>query len=341
VRVALVAPPYLTVPPQGYGGIEQVVALLANGLSGRGHDVTLYASEGSDTAADLAEPVDEAPGPEALGDEFPALAHALRTYEDAASFDVIHDHTVAGTTIGVALGRRPLVHTLHGPWTAAARRYYALVDDRVDLVAISHAQQGANRSVRYAGVVPNGIDVAAHPFRAEKDEYLVFVGRANPDKGPEVAVEVARGAGLPLVIVTKRAEPVEARHWEVAVEPLLDADVTVHDDLPHDEVLSIVSRARAMVFPIQWPEPFGLVMAEALACGTPVITRPLGAACEIVSDGETGFLCTDVDAMVRAVRQVRRLSPEACRQRALHCFSAESMVAGYERVYESSVARLR
>jgi glycosyltransferase involved in cell wall biosynthesis len=336
VRIALIAPPYLTVPPQGYGGIEQVVALLANGLSACGHEVTLYASDGSDTAADLAPPLEEAPGPGALGDEFHGLAHALRSYEDGASFDIIHDHTVAGLTIGVALGRRPLVHTLHGPWTTAARRYYAQVHDRADLVAISHAQQRANPSVRYAGVVPNGIDVAAHPFRAEKDDYLVFVGRAHPDKGPEVAIEVAHDAGLPLVIVTKRAEPLEERHWEHAVAPRLDGDVTVHDDLPHDEVLPIVAGARAMVFPIQWPEPFGLVMAEALACGTPVITRPLGAATEIVSDGETGFLCPDLDAMVRAVGQVHRLSPEACRQRAEHCFSAEAMVAGYERVYDAA-----
>jgi glycosyltransferase involved in cell wall biosynthesis len=331
----------LTVPPRGYGGIEQVVALLANGLSARGHNVTLFASSGSETAADLAPPLEEAPGPEALGEELHALGHTLRAYLDPACFDVVHDHTPSGTAVGVAMGRRPLVHTLHGPWTDAARQYYGLVHERVDLVAISHAQRRGNPAVRYAGVVPNGIDIPAHPFRAEKDDYLVFVGRAHPDKGPEHAIDVARAAGKPLVLVTKRAEPVERDHWERAVAPRLGAGVTVYDDLPHHDVLELVAGARAMVFPIQWEEPFGLVMAEALACGTPVITRPLGAAQEIVTHGETGFLCDGTAAMARAVADVGCVSPAACRERAVRCFSAEAMVDGYERVYECATTSPR
>jgi glycosyltransferase involved in cell wall biosynthesis len=208
-------------------------------------------------------------------------------------------------------------------------------------VAISRAQRDANPLVRYAGVVPNGIDVDAHPFRSseDKDDYVVFVGRSNPDKGPELAIDVARAAGLPIMMVTKRAEPSEREHWECTVEPKLGPDVTVYDDIPHDDVLSLVASARAMVFPIQWDEPFGLVMAESLACGTPVITRPLGAAQEIVCDGETGFLCDSVEEMGDAVRAACRLSANACCEQARRRFSADAMVEGYERIYRA-VAQL-
>jgi len=138
-------------------------------------------------------------------------------------------------------------------------------------------------------------------------------------------------------MAVKRAEAHEQQHWEHAVAPRLGSDVTVLDDLAHDAVLGVVAAARAMVFPIQWDEPFGLVMAEALACGTPVITRPLGAAPEIVRHGETGFLCDGVDEMVRAVREAAQISPAACRARVAQRYSAEAMIDGYEDVYRRTV----
>jgi glycosyltransferase involved in cell wall biosynthesis len=334
----MIAPPYLTVPPRGYGGIEQVVALLADGLIGRGHEVTLFASGGSDSDATLVSPLPEAPGEESLDDDFDALSHVLDAYLDPGHFDIVHDHTVHGTALGVATGRDPLVHTLHGPWTRSARNYYSRIDRRAHLVAISRTQQQSNPDVAYAGLVPNGIDLASHPFRADKDDYLVFVGRCNRDKGPEVAVEVARRAAKPLVMILKRSEPHERLHWEREVEPRLGGNETILEDLPHDDVVKMVGRARAMLFPIQWAEPFGLVMAEAMACGTPVVTRPLGAATEIVVDGETGFLRESVDELVEAIGMTSELSPSACRKRVAECYSAESMVTGYERVYQRLAA---
>lgn len=338
MRIGVVAPPYLTVPPQAYGGIELVVAHLADGLVARGHDVTLFASGGSSTDARLVSPLADAPGEASLSDPFYAFAHVLEAYESERDFDVLHDHTVHGTALA-AMSRTPrVVHTLHGPWTGAARRYYRRLGDRVRLVAISDTQRAANPEAEYAAVVPNGVDLSSHPYREDHDGYLVFVGRVNREKGPEHAVEVARRAGLPLVMVVKRAEDFERRHWETHVAPRLRGDETVLDNLPHDEVLDLVAGARAMVFPIQWQEPFGLVMAEAMATGTPVVTRPLGAARELVRHGETGFLCDSVDDMVAAVHRVGTLSPAMCRAHVAKHYSSGAMVEGYERLYRRVVA---
>jgi glycosyltransferase involved in cell wall biosynthesis len=142
-------------------------------------------------------------------------------------------------------------------------------------------------------------------------------------------------------MVVKRAEPEEQRHWDEVVAPILTGQETVLEGVAHDEVVSLVAGARAMVFPIQWEEPFGLVMTEALACGTPVITRPLGAACEVVSHGETGFLCDTVEEMTDAVAMVATLSPQACRQSVIERFSGDAMVDGYERLYGSCVVTHR
>src|SRR6185295_2684150 len=232
----------------------------------------------------------------------------------------------------------PVVHTLHGPWTPGLKHKLGLVHDRVHLVAISHAQQRLNRNVRTAGVVHNGIDIAAHPFQREKEDFLLYLGRIHPDKAPEVAVEVAQKAGLPLTMIIKRSEPEEWEYWHDEVEPLVDDSITVIEQPAHDVKVDLLGRARALVCPINWPEPFGLVFAEALACGTPVITRPFGAAPEIVTS-DVGFLCDDVKDMVEAVEVVSKISPDACRARAVEHFSADAMVRGYTEVYASVLER--
>ena len=334
LRVALIAPPYFPVPPSGYGGIERVIAVLAAGLAERGHDVTLVAAAGSVADARIVTPLETAPllgDPSSFTDE---LCHALALYRIADQFDVIHDHSGVGAAIGGMLaGGTPVVHTLHGPWTDQSRRLYRLLDDRVALVAISHAQRAANPHVRYAGVVHNGIDMGLHPLTLRKEDFLVFVGRTSPEKRPEVAIEVARRAGLPLKMIVKRSEPAEVRYWDDVVAPLLGPDIEVVDQPPQAVKVRLIGQARAMLFPIAWPEPFGLVMTEAMACGTPVIARPLGAAPEVISDGVTGFLCHTDQQMVAAVEAAGDIDPRACRQVVQDRFSGESMVSGYERVY--------
>jgi glycosyltransferase involved in cell wall biosynthesis len=343
MRIAQIAPPWFTVPPTGYGGIELVVALLTEKLVDRGHDVVLFASSGSTTTAELVSPLD-APDPALLGNVWFEVCHALASYLEAGeAVDVIHDHSgIVGPALGALLGGSPpVVHTLHGPWTEPGRRYYALLQDRVSLVAISEAQRSDFPELRYAATVHNGIDLGAYPFleSADKEEYLVYIGRATPDKGPVQAIEVARQAKLPLKMLVKRNEPFELAYWDEAVAPKLHDEVEVFERVPHAVKADLLARARAMVFPIQWPEPFGLVMIEAMACGTPVVACPRGAATEIVSDGVTGFLRSSVDELAETVHQVGSCSSVACRERVAKRFSTEAMVTGYERVFEQVAAR--
>jgi glycosyltransferase involved in cell wall biosynthesis len=339
LRIALVAPPWLPVPPHGYGGTERVIALLADGLTAAGHHVTLFAAAGSRTTAHLVAPLDAPPAVIGAAPDEEAF-HTLAAFLARDEFDLIHDHTTLGPAFaGLLPDGPPVVHTLHGPWTPGLRHKLGLVGERVHLVAISHAQQRMNTSARISGVVHNGIDIDAHPFSARKggkdgEDFLLYVGRINPDKGPEVAIEVAQKTSLPLTMVIKRSEPEEWEYWHDEVEPLVDDSITVLEQPPHDVKVDLLGRARALVAPIHWPEPFGLVFVEALACGTPVITRPFGAAPEIVTP-EVGFLCDDVKDMVEAVDAARMISPHACRARAVDHFSGDAMVRGYTRIYES------
>jgi glycosyltransferase involved in cell wall biosynthesis len=337
LRVGMVAPPFLPVPPSGYGGIERVVAALTDGLAARGHDVTLFAAHGSTASALVATPLAEAPllgDPSAVSDE---IVHVLHAYLGAERFDVIHDHTGMGPVLGSLLPSTPVVHSLHGPWTPSSRRLVGLIHDRIHLVAISRYQRAANPGLRYAGVVYNGVDLQAHPFHATKEEFLIFMGRINPEKRPELAIQVARQAGRPLVMVVKRSEPSEREYWDQVVAPHLGSDVEVLDQPPHEVKVDLLGRARAMLFPIDWPEPFGLVMTEAMACGTPVIARPFGAAPEVVVDGVTGYLCSTLADMVRAVDEADKIRPASCRAHVERRFSSTTMVDGYERIYEAVV----
>ncbi len=340
MRIAEIAPPWFAVPPSGYGGIELVVALLADGLTEQGHDVTLFASGGSQTKATLVSPLIDPPDPALLGNPWFDAYHALSAYLAIGDeFDVVHDHSgITGSAMGALLrGNPPVVHTLHGPWTEVTRRYYDFLHEHVQLVAISEAQRADNPDVRYAGMVHNGIDLSSYPFRADKDDFLVYIGRASPDKGPSIAIEVARRAGLPLAMVIKKNEPFERAYWDEIVAPLLNDEVEVYEAISHEEKTDLLGRARAMVFPIQWPEPFGLVMAEAMACGTPVVACPAGAAVELVHDGVTGYLRGSIDGLVDAVSSIGNCSPSACRQYVDQHFSATVMVKHYERLFASIV----
>jgi glycosyltransferase involved in cell wall biosynthesis len=337
---AAIAPPWFAVPPTGYGGIELVVSLLADGLTEQGHDVTLFASGGSETKATLVSPLVDPPDPSLLGNPWFDAHHALASYLAIGDqFDVVHDHSgITGSALGALLrGNPPVVHTLHGPWTELTRRYYALLHDYVHLVAISESQRADNPDVGYAGTVHNGIDLDAFPFRVQKDDFLIYIGRANPEKGPAIAIEVARRAGLPLAMVVKKNEPFERTYWDEIVAPLLNDEVEVFEAISNEQKADLLSRARAMVFPIQWPEPFGLVMVEAMACGTPVVACPAGAAVELVENGVTGFLRDSIDELVAAVADIGECSPDACRRRVEESFSATAIVQGYEQIFESVV----
>jgi len=344
-RVAMLAPPWIPVPPPGYGGIELVLSLLCEGLVRRGHDVTLFAPPGSRSAAEVREVL-----PDAHEDDIQLAIHEAdhvarvfdaldRAAAEGNPYDVLHDHS--GFT-AVAMANRislPVVHTLHGPFTEDTIPFYVRHGGKARLVAISEAQRdSAPGGVRVDDVVPNPIDVDEWPFRPEKDDYLLWLGRFTPVKGPHRAIEAARAAGARLVL----AGPVQAgdeAYYREQVEPHVDGDRVSHvGEVQGERKTSLFAGARALLMPIRWDEPFGLVMVEALACGTPVVSFAEGAACEIVQPGVNGFLVEDEEQMAAALRDLPQISPQACRDSVARRYAVDTVVAGYESVYARAVS---
>jgi glycosyltransferase involved in cell wall biosynthesis len=340
VRIAVIAPPWYTIPPSGYGGIEWVVSLLADGLTDRGHEVTLFAPPGSETDARLVAPLRAVPPEELIGDPWYEASHVISVYDHGDEFDILHDHTgPAGVSIG-AMSDCPTVHTLHGPFTEQTTMLYGRIARQHWFVAISESQQSMGPSnMRWAGVIYNGIPIDRYPFREDKDDFLFFLGRADEEKAPHLAIQAARRAGRRLVLCVTTKNERERSYWAEMVEPLLSDDIEVRGECDQDQKAELLGRAAALLFPIQWPEPFGLVMTEAMACGTPVIAWRNGSVPEVVADGETGFIVDSVDEMAAAVDRVGELDPHVMRARVKELFSAEAMVAGYERVYQWVLAR--
>lgn len=337
VQVLQIAPPWFEVPPLRYGGTEVVVAGLTDGLVAAGHDVTLLASGGSRTAGCLRTVYDEPPSGQ-LGDLLVELPHVLAGYRDRWRHDLVHDHTPVGVAVGAMLDGPPIVHTVHGAWTPTLCRLYREVSKDVHLVAISHDHAArAPADLTLAGVVPNGIDLSRYPLSEEPSRDLGWVGRAGPDKGADIAVEVAHRLGRRLRMAVKINEPAEREWWDRVMVPHLDeVEVDVVRNATHAQKLEVLQGSQVLLFPIRWDEPFGLVMAEANACGTPVVAFRRGSAPEVLADGVTGVLVEpgDVDALTAAVDAAGRLDRRACRAHVAHSFSIERMVAGYLQLYE-------
>lgn len=343
MRILQIAPPWFCVPPVGYGGIEQVVAVLADGLVDAGHDVTLLASGGSTSKADVVSVFAEPPSAD-LGSSVHELTHVMAGFARRHEFDVIHDHSGYGAAaLGTFLDGPPVVHTLHGPWTPTVQAFFRRAAAGLHLVGISHDQRRrAPLGVAVPDVVHNGISLTDHPFRAEADpgSHLAFVGRANVEKGPEVAVSVARRTGRHLKMAMKINEPAEQRYWDRVVAPLLDgADVEVRRNGTKQDAIDVMSGAAATLFPISWPEPFGLVMIESMAVGTPVVGYAAGASTEVVDSGRTGYLVQpgDVDGLCAALDAASDLDRSVCRAHVARHFSNAAMVSGYEGVYRRIV----
>jgi glycosyltransferase involved in cell wall biosynthesis len=342
----MLSPPWIPVPAPAYGGIEEVVRLLCDGLTANDHDVTLFAPPGSNSCAAVV-PLLEEPHPDDIQKAQYEADHVARAFAaiDAAAergepFDVIHDH-VGHTALAMAdRVSAPLVHTLHGPFDDAASRFYAQHGRKARIVAISQAQlDSAPPEMGGGDVVHNPIDCSEWPFREEKDDFLLWIGRMSPDKGPQRAITAAREAGAPLVLAGP-VQPGQEAFFAEEVEPQLGRDgIEYVGEADSERKRDLFQRARALLMPIRWPEPFGLVMVESLACGTPVIAFPEGSAPEVVEDGRTGFVVGDEHAMAQAVERLDEIEPSDCRGACERRFGVAAVVRGYEEVYRAAAAR--
>jgi glycosyltransferase involved in cell wall biosynthesis len=335
MKVAILGPVWFPVPPTGYGGIESVVSLLADGLVEAGHEVTLFASGDSLTKAHLASVFREAQ-PSRIGSGSIDLRHALACYERAEEFDVVNDHS---GPLAAALGglvSTPVVHTVHGPLDDVSRESYravATLAPRVGLVSLSLSQRKPAPNLPWVANCANGLDVAAYPFHRDRGDYLLYLGRLSPDKGAHRAIEIARRAGLPIKLAGKKREPAEEKYFDEAVRPLLGEGAEYLGETSHEKKVQLLQRARATLFPIDWEEPFGLVMIESMASGTPVIATRRGAVPEVVEHGRSGVVVDDWADMVDAIADADRIDPVECRRSVEERFSAERMVREYEAVY--------
>jgi glycosyltransferase involved in cell wall biosynthesis len=342
LHVAIVAPPWYHVPPSGYGGVENVCADLVDGLVDLGHEVTLIGAGDPRTRATRFVSTYDEPPSVRIGEPLPEVLHAARAAEILAKLDLdlVHDHTLAGPLL--ARGRRvPTVVTVHGPVTGEPGRYYRALGHSVDLVSVSHNQQRSAPDLPWLGTVHNALDVTTYPYRAQKDDFLLFLGRLHPDKAAHVAIDVARQAGLPIIVAGKCTEKVETEYLRTQIEPRMGPDVTLYGAADATQKRDLLSRAAALLFPIQWEEPFGMVMIEAMACGTPVVTLRRGAAPEVVLDGVTGVVCDDASELAAAVATARSLSPAACREHVRRTFDVLTMATRYEAAYRRSIAARR
>ena len=339
MRIGLIAPPWIPVPPPAYGGTEAVIDNLARGLTALGHDVRLF-TVGTSTCPVRRQWLFRSPA-EPMSDAAAETAHVLAAYEALGDADVIHDHTELGPLLAgrCGLARPPVVTTVHGPFTPLARDRLAEVARYASIVAISHAHARSFGRVPVAAVIHHGIDLDVYRPGPGTGGYLLFVGRMSPEKGVHRAVRAARAAGWPLVIAAKSRNDAEHAYFEEQVRPLLEPGARRPAEEPLAARLELMRHAAALLNPITWPEPFGLVMAEALAAGTPVLAFPNGAAPEIIDHGRTGYLCRGEADMTAAIARVPEIDRWRCRTAAERRFSLTRMAADYERLYRAILER--
>lgn len=341
MRIAQIAPLWEQVPPTTYGGTELVVSLLTEELVRRGHEVTLFASGDSTTAAKLesvhskALRLDKAVREAAIYE----MLHLSQVYERASEFDVIHSHMGCAALPYASLVKTPTIHTLHGIFTPDNEKMFVHAR-RQPFVSISDSQREQRLGLNCVATVYNGVDTSTYKFYPKPGDppYLAFLGRVSPEKGTHLAIEVAKRTGWTLKMAGK-IDVVDVEYYETLVKPHIDGEqIQFLGEANHTQKNILMGNAVATLFPITWREPFGLVMIESMASGTPVIAMKMGSTPEVIAHGKTGFLCESVDEFVTALEQVQSIDRYACRQHVEDRFSVRRMVDGYEAVYRLAVA---
>ena len=334
MRIAQVAPLSESVPPKLYGGTERVVAILTDELVKRGHSVTLFASGDSRTRGRLVAICPEAQRLAQSCD--PWAAHLLMielVAKRASEFDIIHFHVAP---LHFSLARRvptPNVTTLHGRLDLNEIHTLYQEFSELPLVSVSNAQRAPLARLNWVDTVYHGLPDSALRFHPRQGHYLAFLGRISREKRPDRAIAIAKAAGMPLRIAAK-VDPVDRKYFAEEIEPLLDHPlIEFTGEIPDSRKSEFLGNARALLFPIDWPEPFGLVMIEALACGTPVVAFRGGSVVEILEDGVNGFVVDSIEQAVEATRRVRTLDRRTCRLTFERRFTAARMAADYLAVY--------
>lgn len=337
MRIGLIGSPWIPVPPKTYGGIERVVDHLARGFSAAGHEVLLAVPSDSECPVPLARGMIPSE-PKEMGFTLSEMSHVVRAYDAMAGMDIIHDHTVGGPLYLRRPRRVPIVTTIHGPLNANALDVYRAMGQNTSIIAISQDQCSQARGVRVSRVIHHGLDLSTVPVGRGDGGYVCFVGRVCPDKGVLEAITIAREAGIPLRIAAKMREPDELRYFHEVVEPILGSNEEFIGEIGDREKYELMGNAIAFLNPIQWHEPFGLVMIEALATGTPVVGTPIGSTPEIVDNGATGYLAP-TDQLAALLPQAAGLDRAACRAVVEERFSAERMVADHLDLFAQILGR--
>jgi len=341
MKIAQVAPLWERVPPFRYGGIELIVSLLTDELVRRGHELTLFASGDSITTGKLLSVHAQALRLDPSIKE-PGLYEQMMltdVYQNAADFDIIHSHVGCAALPYSSFVKTPTVHTMHGIFTSDNEKMFQRFA-RQPYVSISQAQREPRLGLNYIHTVYNGIDTSAYSFRLTPAQpaYLAFLGRLSPEKGPLEAIKIALASGYPLKMAGK-IDVVDQVFYREQIEPLIDGEqIQYLGEVSHEQKVQLLSEAAVTLFPINWREPFGLVMIESMATGTPVIGTGLGAVPEVIANGKTGFVCQSPEEMVEAIPMAMKLDRQTCRDYVLHRFSVQSMTDEYEKTFQMVLA---
>jgi glycosyltransferase involved in cell wall biosynthesis len=343
LRIAQIGPLYERIPPKLYGGTERIVSYITEELVRRGHDVTLFAAGDAVTSAKLHPACPQAlrlAGKQDLGAflQFPMLSDV---YENADDFDVIHNHVDYWSFAFARLVNTPTVSTMHGRLDLEDLMPVYARYKTVPLVSISDAQRPPLPFMNWVSTVYHGLPRDLLTFSKGPGKYLAFLGRISPEKRPDLAIDLARKAGIPIKLAAK-VDVVDRAFFEQVIKPRLSSpDVEYIGEINESQKNEFLGNALALMFTIDWPEPFGLAMIEALACGTPVIARPCGSVPEVLRNGVSGIIASEFDDLVQAVKNIDSISREACRKEFETRFTDDVMAAQYERIYRELIGARR
>jgi len=338
MRVALISPLFESVPPRFYGGTERVVQSLSQGLTDSGHDVTVFASGDSRVDCQLVPVIDEAlrltkkPVQDPLALNLKMLGQVAQMADE---FDVIHNHHDYWMLPLSEMSDTPFLSTTHGRMDLQDSQKAFRAFPNANYVSISDNQRKPMPDLKWLRTIHHGMNIDHLKFREKSGEYLAFLGRITVEKRPEYAIEIAKKSGMPLKIAAKIEGPESQAYYDAKIKPHVDGKFIEYvGEINESEKSDFLGNAHAMVFPIDWPEPFGLVIIESLACGTPVLARPLGATPELTRDGVTGYCSSDLGELARLVKDVSKIDRKGCRRWVEERFSLARMTEEYIHVYQ-------